>query len=765
MSKIVDELLGGDNSHVTINKTNDGTKNEDYITTEPKKSVWVYERWYKNILEKNKIRDDTLKGELAARDTLLKCDYLRANIDPYDESRLLDNRQGHWDLDDDNLNKEDMFEVKMSDDKQFFARPPILDVKWGAVCAIDFGTKSTVVVCRDEKNDERMLRVGKGNYAAQPTMKDYENPTVIELVNKNAFMGAYLKRSGRPFTMWEDLTVSHQAAETIEINEESEALFNSVFCDLKQWASAEDSALWLSDQKGEAFKLPPYRELKDNDFDPIEVYAYYLGLYINNMTQGVYLDYIMSYPVTYTPEVRERICRSFSKGLWKSLPPQLQTNEQVKDRFRVYPGASEPAAYAASALKEFNLQPGKDSQEEIAYAVFDFGGGTTDFDFGIMRRGKRTFFEIEQYGSGGDSHLGGENLLELLAYNLYKDNFEVFRANGVHFVLPPEEGVFAGAESFVMAPENASRYAYLNNKYLSKVMRQYWEEEKELTGINNLALFCESSGRAIFRPLNMKKGENIRVNTNKIKNTLRNRIEIGVKNFFAEMEQAFNGHEKYPIHIFLAGNSCRSSIVKALFGEYIEKYRNKRGINDNYTEVYVLHNPLGDDAIKAGMDSEISGNIDQQRTGKTGVAFGLLRMRKGERDIRVLEKRVQDAAGNQHLPFRYYLGRPNYEGLFEVLIDKNVAYGEWKYFTFADENEFYLYYTEQSKALDEGMALTEVQSIYCKFDPNEVSDSDDIGVYICKKSIDEIMYAVGSVSEAEKGNFKNRVYTLRLKED
>lgn len=688
-----------------------------------------------------------------AKEILLKCDYLRANIEPYKENRLTDSHQGHWELAE--PQDKGMAEVKLPDGVKFYARPPQLDVQWGAVCAIDFGTKSTVVVCRDEKNDERMLRIGKGNYTDAPKMKDYENPTVIELVNKNAFMAAYQTRAGRPFTRWEDLTVSHQAADTIEANEESVAIFDSVFSDLKQWAQEKESALWISDQQGESFKLPPYQELKDGTFDPIEIYAYYLGLYINNMTQGIYLDYILSYPVTYTEEVRNRICESFKRGLWKAMPPALQADEKVKAKFRVYPGASEPAAYAASALKIFGLQPPKDSTEEVAYAVFDFGGGTTDFDFGIMRRGKRSFFEIEQFNAGGDSHLGGENLKELLAYDVYRANFDIFRKHGVRFVLPPESSLFAGSETFVLEPKNASRYAYLNNKYLAKAMRPIWEGGDEKGESIKTDLFQEEKGQTKLRPIN----EDIKVDSKILRQHIRKRIESGVDNFFAAMDQAFAGKEKYPIHIFLAGNSCRSPIVQELFEKYIKEYTQKKGARQ---EICKLYRPLGEDTDNG---SDVTSEVDQKRTGKTGVAFGLLRMRKGGKDIRVIEHRVSGSDGTSMMPFRYYLGRPDEEDCFEVAVGKEVPYGEWKWFAYADENEFDLYYTEQPKAVDGDMKLSDVQSVHCTFAETETSDEDEVGVYVCKKSVDEVQYAIGRKAEANSGSFKGTVYSVRLKDD
>ncbi|GAA7706945.1 hypothetical protein HpMMM85_14570 [Helicobacter pylori] len=52
--------------------------------------------------------------------------------------------------------------------------------------------------------------------------------------------------------------------------------------------------------------------------------------------------------------------------------------------------------------------------------MFDFGGGTTDFDFGKWEKSAspKFFYKMMHFSSGGDKYLGGENLLELLAWEV-----------------------------------------------------------------------------------------------------------------------------------------------------------------------------------------------------------------------------------------------------------------------------------------------------------------------------------------------------------
>ncbi len=196
--------------------------------------------------------------------------------------------------------------------------------------------------------------------------------------------------------------------------------------ELKRWCGSRD-LIKIQDRNGVIKDLPTFLELMDNEINPLEFYAYYLGLYINNMLQEkrIFLKYIMSFPVTYDKAIREKMRRTFENGIKKSLPTALLSNESAMKSFSVQDGASEPAAYAITALQKFNFDPIGD--DENYYAVFDFGGGTTDFDFGVLRESKKDRYDysLVHFGENGDKTLGGENLLKLLAFEIFKANQEI----------------------------------------------------------------------------------------------------------------------------------------------------------------------------------------------------------------------------------------------------------------------------------------------------------------------------------------------------
>ena len=721
---------------------------------------------------------------------LLYADHVRANIQPYADRLLTDMSLGHWDLYEEltEEGRDDSVCLRLPPTDFLVARPPQMDVIMNGTCAIDFGTRSTVVVCRDR--EARLLRIGKGDYENEPTIQDYENPTALELIDIEKFKQCYRAREGRPYTEWAQVTASHQAADAIFERQSTEGIsvYYSVFSELKRWTRDTANSPILKDRRGYIQEVKPYTETQPLDaggFDPIEIYAYYLGLYINNMHRNIYLDYILSFPVGYEKSVREHIRMSFERGLRKTLPKALLDDAEMMRRFRVYDGANEPAAYAISALEAYGLEP-KRIGEEVAYGVFDFGGGTTDFDFGVEyvpENGRRKFV-IEQFGFGSDMYLGGENILELLAYEVFKDNLAEMRRHKITFALPPESETFAGAEALVRETRDAA--SHLNNKILAERLRPFWERragyEEFAAGDGfdtKITLFSsEKTGNAGNRA-----EIRLHIDVRKLERTLEERIRRGVENFFQAMATAFKGRDVRQIHIFLAGNSCKAPMVRKLFDEYIARQINAlhtvqsvpvekaekgggkkadaaaaKSPAQSKDAPFILYLPLGmEDGDK---DTKVlHDGFDRLRTGKTGVAFGLLRCRKGGKDVKIINKNVDE---HDELLFPYFLGSLNERGCFTVDIDARVDYGVWTYFTYADEDEFELYYTQEPRALKGHMKAAEVRMVRCMIDPHDVSDDDTIGVYIRKKSLNTIEYTVASEKSLGAKTYKGTIYTVRL---
>lgn len=702
----------------------------------------------------------------------LDTDKVRANLNTYENDILFDSHRGTWDLwsevSDDNF-------IEITTDQKVYARNPIADVQRNSVVGIDFGTKSTVVAFQDNNTHTKLMRIGVSNYDDEVKTEDYENPTVLEFCNIESFMKAYRSSDSRPRTSWNDLTVSHTAFE--KMNDSND--YYSFLYDVKQWSNSTDNAvIKMTDQNQNDFDIKPYISIEDGDIDPIEIYAYYLGLYINNMRNQIYMKYILSYPVAYPQNVREKIISSFEKGLKKSLPQAVLENAEIMKNFSVKAGTSEPAAYAICALKEFGFNPQVD--ECVCYGIYDFGGGTTDFDFGQWRCADDDEVEdgynyvIKHYGDGGVPTLGGENLIELLAYEVLKDNKDKLRADEKYkftFARPIMGERFEGDENLV----NDSKESRRNLKKVTELLRPLWEGGIDFvqcdSDVNNSG-DSESQGNELpFKanddfnfpesvdliPRNGGTSESIRleIDEEKLIRLLVAKIQLGVEEFFRAYELAYKSHsnsESYNpeiYNIFLAGKSSQSPILKYCFEKKIESYTEK--IISKLKELkkydyeaenvfFKLYPSLGtaeaDEMIGISDENETVMRV----TGKTGVAYGLVEGRDSG-DIKVeSENKPTDESR-----FKYYIGKA-IRGKFTMITDRDVKYNKWYKFLKASRPTVELYFSElPSVAVGE----TDISESGIVKRIISIDEPHDNAIIVYRAiSIDTIEYAVSENEDA-----------------
>lgn len=551
-----------------------------------------------------------------------ECDYARAKIQKYNSKWYLsDEGRGHWELWGEPEKQKNVKAGEMEEETDsvvnvfaqkrvlalkngVIARNPIADVKHDAVVGIDFGTKSTIVALQNGDDQIIPLRVGMADYSIAPKLEHFENPTVMQFVDLGKFVTQYNKSAGRPLTSWKDLLISHEAFEHL-IDAEKSIDIASFVTDIKQWAGGkyrnkDYGHLIIKDSKGYRYDIDNYMELTDEDIDLIEIYAYYIGLFINNMHTGVYLDYMLSFPETFSKEVKEHILNSFTKGIRKSIPAIVLEDEECAAEFRVRQGPSEPAAYAACALEQYGIEP---TDNGVFYGIFDFGGGTTDYDYGIWKNAPEdelTYnYIIEHYGSGGDKTLGGENILQLLAYNVFCDdtknsngesNLDIMRKNKLVYYRPDEGKIISGTEAL----NNSSESAMLNTKLMMEALRPIWEEWKKVNewfstatknklelsvGAKNVSLILESDSTVRVKLcLFSEHGREevlLDVDISMVNKIINDRIESGVRNFFEGLAKAYekvDESNETKIHIFLAGNSSKSKRVIRIFQDYVLEY-------------------------------------------------------------------------------------------------------------------------------------------------------------------------------------------------
>ncbi|MBQ7568230.1 hypothetical protein IJT17_05420 [bacterium] len=717
---------------------------------------------------------------------LLECDYRRVELRPYDRQCLYDVNRGHWELWD--LPEQAGESARINLPKPLIARNPISDIQYNGLIGIDFGTKSTVVSVQNGQEHITLLRVGTGSLNEAPKASHYENPTIMEFIHLDKFLKDYGKKKGRPETSITDLAISHKADNELKGRRNNE-YFDSFFTEIKQWCGNGSRIIRIIDEKNNRKELLPFVSLSGEDFNPLEVYAYYLGLYINNMYEKIYLDYVLSFPVTYDLDVKNKIRESFEAGLWKSLPETVQNDEETAQRFRVRIGVSEPAAYAITALQGYGFTP-QDKDEKYFYAIFDFGGGTSDFDFGIWRGAdykKREEedkdYVIEHISNDGDRYLGGENLLELLAFSIFKANSDFMRTGksggkesvGFSFTLP--DGVIRpdGSEAIINDSPSAKR----NTKQLMEVLRPFWEgiigidnEKNKATKAETISyhgyvfrkdeaykfpiddemikvdLFDNNGERQQAQTLYIQKQNELLVDLIGI---LEKRIEKGVEQFFAALMHAF-GYDIVQnsmagkIHIFLAGNSSKSPILKKLFEQHIgrinEEINQKHNLNAN-TNHFELFPPLGTAEAKIiqkerGIEPDTSITAP---TGKTGVAYGLIYGREGG-PIKVISK----ANAGDQAKFKFNIGKIR-RNAFSMVLDRHEAvYGKWVRFGPANSDRFDIYYTSSPSAAKQ-IPVTDpsVHLIRCHIP--EADKDKDIYIRTIEEAPEEIEYCVFAQGE------------------
>lgn len=730
-------------------------------------------------------------------ESLLSCDTYRADLEKYDKKCLEDVNSGHWELWSDSELIPEEGQVLASLEKPLIARNPAADIHYDGLIGIDFGTKSTIVSKQDGKEKTTLLRVGIGQLNKIAEAYHYENPTIMEFRNLEKFIADYTSRNGRPETSVNDLRVSHAADSDLKACDKSDD-FYSYFYDIKQWCGDTERNVKIIDQKGVERVLPAFVNLDHDEFNPLELYAYYLGLYINNMrdSNGIYLDYVLSFPVTYEKAVKEKILESFTIGLKKSLPDTILQNEEIMSKFRVRQGVSEPAAYAITALQGYNFQP--EENENIFYAIFDFGGGTTDFDFGLWRcadedkrEESRYDYVIEHFGSEGDKYLGGENLLELMAFEVFKANAQLLQKKkgekdsvGFSFSRPKECDDFPGSETLISNSQEARR----NTKQLMEALRPFWEGivgiddnsceySEELVSYNGY-LFKKSSviqsiatdGEIIVdlfdKNGNSKKGQKLFVlsNPNNIDvdlvEILENRIERGVSNFFDSIMLALGNKgtfetEVNDIQIFLAGNSSKSPILKKLFDKYIsdfnEQLRQDPESNGNH---YHLFPPLGTKEaaeIQAELGIKVNTDDVSAPTGKTGVAYGLIAGREGG-TIKV----ISEITADKQTKFRYNIGKAR-RGMFRVVLDRNdVVYDKWERFIDAGVEDFEIYYTSLPSAGKMSADDSAIHKKRCRLP--FVDPEADVWIRAIEEAPDDIEYAVSKDKEPDESAEITRIH-------
>jgi hypothetical protein len=363
-------------------------------------------------------------------------------------------------------------------------RDPKLDVlqEW---VGVDVGAATTVVALRGERSNAEYVRIGEAAPVGQPS--DYESPTEIGFDNLGRTVKAWRDRVIMPLTRWGDVVVGQSARKMRTSPGEDQHLR----------LSATVTALPLLRERLERHEPYKFRGVSDPEtsemlkrpappfideegigshdpFDPLELYAYYVGLTVNHRLRGIHLKYAVTMPTGWAPERRASVLVAFRRGIFRSLPAGMVEYHDT-DRLQVLDAGPAAIPFSVQAFRTFNIQPKND---QVVFATLDAGASETGMLFGILRQAKS-----EERSEGNDRMieylepasipwLGGERLLHRLAYRVYVASASAVRDARAPFERPHEEPEHEeGAHLIMHSPE-----ARANVQVLKDLLRPLLEQ-------------------------------------------------------------------------------------------------------------------------------------------------------------------------------------------------------------------------------------------------------------------------------------------------
>ncbi|WRB28884.1 hypothetical protein KVK19_00310 [Helicobacter pylori] len=667
---------------------------------------------------------------------MLEVDFAAVGLKIYSQSQLLDLNGGYWDLEVPSLPEERVtfrFDNLPKDpsgkEMDFYARSSLKDLKKGVV-AIYFGTKSTTASYMDETGTYRLLSIGGLVDDASPTK--FENPTIMEFKHRGKFITGYDVLDHRPFTEHNDTEVAHETQKNAA-GVKGNDLYR-FFSKLKQWAGADEKQNFRDLEKD--FSLESFTHC--TGFNPIEIYAYCIGRCINNMENGVFLKYFLSYPIKYEKHQAEKIRESFERGLKKSLPRHVFDDEKTAKTFKVELRASESCAYAISALKSYGFFKSEKLDKPVYYGVFDFGGGTTDFDFGKWEKSTspKFLYKMTHFSSGGDKYLGGENLLELLAFEAYAKNFQELKAKDIVIAKPNYDRIDTQRFGSFMQKSSGAR---LNLQEIASKLRHFLEnlDADIIEAIEENEEFEIEGFKKDFKTMLLDRNGvetecDLKVDCKELLNLLKGKIEEGVANFFAGFSKVMAeniDNQCRSFHIFLGGNASRSVLVKQAFENAKEKqlkdYHQKTSKNDFK---FIIYEPLGTEASDKQILELTGEDVSNtpaylKPTCKTGVAFGLL-------ESRDKAKGIERPSISSNPVFKYDLGI-EIEGKFHAKIHRDsLKPNEYQIFQTKEEwggfDELEIRYSDKSLANTNTLNIQDTQMISIALE-----EIEEVDVKVC----------------------------------
>ena len=378
-------------------------------------------------------------------------------------------------------------------------RDPRLDVlsEW---VAVDLGASTTVVALRGERTAVELVRIGDVAPVSQPS--DYESPSEIAFESLARTFKAWRDRVVMPLTRWGDVYVGHAArAYRSRPGEDLAQRIAATLTEvprLRERLERQDAFRFRGNADADTVEVlkKPAPPIIDEDgigshdpFDPMELFAYYVGLTVNHRLRGIHLKYALTMPTGLSPERRQSLLIAFRRGIFRSLPAGMV---EYHDLERLVVSDVGPATIPLSvqAFRTFNIQPKND---QVVFATIDAGASETGFLFGILRQAKADErgdgFErmIEHLDPKAVSFLGGERILARLAYRAWHANAATMREAQVPVERPEEPAPDEPSDLLHPSPEARANVVILKD-WLRPLLEQSDRRPKLATSVRLLGL-------------------------------------------------------------------------------------------------------------------------------------------------------------------------------------------------------------------------------------------------------------------------------------
>nr|MBL0721787.1 hypothetical protein [Sulfurovaceae bacterium] len=489
------------------------------------------------------------------------------------------------------------FEIKIKN--------PIIDHAKTEEISIDFGTSST---CISYEKGKKLL-----SFSDRPKdIEDYENMTALIIYNWEGIYKAWRK---------DNSTIPHMKrskndADNVKLTNDYFDYGDTIKGELEEAPTSKTIAAIITKLKSIPASFENNEDYKENikPFDknsfkkqvyltdkvanedeqtlnPIALYGYLIGRSLNTQVGNkLYSKYNLTMPVNFSKYKKNRIMESLEYGLRRALPDSIKEDLELKNDYQ----ESVALLGAAKKLKHLKIEDGK---EATLFAVFDFGGGTLDFAFGLYRKASDdtevSVFKnednqyrniIEIFKTDGEL-VGGETLIESLSWDIYKNNQESMKEKNIPIYVPEQD---EGLTTYPKKLMVDTHIAKVNLKSLNEKFSRDFFINGEFSKSKVTLYDVENKPQEIeMEHLNEEKAneflsEEIRDLVDNFHNVLQDTFENNldrIKRF------GFDTFEINDVKILQAGNACKAKWIKESFDEIFKEHKNTIFINDLKKEI------------------------------------------------------------------------------------------------------------------------------------------------------------------------------------